>query len=142
VTRTVARLGGSREGLAGRWGVRGEARSRFVAHPVLIADGDLGVSAPLSFRLYNAAPQALGFLVFGLQTLEVPFKGGVLVPDPFGPGGSVLPVTADGVGRLDLATTWPGGLPAGLDIYAQYWAADPAGWEGYAASNAITQTTR
>ena len=123
------------------WRNLGRALAGTNGHPVLIGTGTLDAGTALELRLFKAAPQATGFLVLGLAALDLPFRGGVLVPDPFGPGGLLLPVHADGSGALALAGAWPAGSPAGLDIYAQYWAADPAGPVGYAASNAITQAT-
>jgi hypothetical protein len=110
--------------------------------PVLIAQGTLAAGSSLDVELHKAAPGALAFLTYGFDTLYAPLEGGVLVPDVFSPGGAVkLAGVTSAAGSLGVSTTWPAGVPAGLDIVAQYWIVDPAAPFGYAASNGITQTT-
>ncbi|RKY18471.1 MAG: hypothetical protein DRQ55_13310 [Planctomycetota bacterium] len=110
-------------------------------HPVLIAKGTLEPGTAVDVALYKAAPNASGFLMLGLDTLYAPLKGGVLVPDVGSAGGVMLPAITDGSGAVTLASTWPVGIPANVEIVAQYWIADAAGAHGFSASNAITQTS-
>ena len=75
------------------------------------------------------------FLLLGLDDLGLPFKGGTLWPD-FSTGA----ITASNTGFLGailISSTWPAGLPAGLELYAQYWMVDSAGAFGYTASNGL-----
>ena len=123
------------------WRNLGRALKGTQGHPVLLADGTLEGGTSLDVRLYKGMPSSLGYLIVGLQTLDAPFYGGVLVPDPTGPGGRLFPVVTDSTGGLAFTTGWPAGQPSGLDVYAQYWAADPAGVAGFCASNAVTQQT-
>jgi hypothetical protein len=111
--------------------------------PVLYGQGDLTASSPFTLSLANAAPSSIAWLVIGLPTglhlLNAPFKGGTLVPAPdlF----VLLPTFPDGH-TPDLLTTWPGGLPAGLVLYFQYWVVDPSvPVTGLSASNALAATT-
>ncbi|RKY18470.1 MAG: hypothetical protein DRQ55_13305 [Planctomycetota bacterium] len=99
-------------------------------HPVLVAKGTLEPGTAVEMGLYKAAPNASGFLMLGLDTVYAPLKGGVLVPAAFSAGGSILPTLTDGIGGVSLTSTWPAGIPANLDIVAQYWIADAAGAEG------------
>ena len=108
-------------------------------HPVLTGRGTLVAGTTVELTLAKAAPNAPGFLMLGLGTVYAPLRGGVLVPDIFGPGGAALPTVTDGNGRQALSVTWPAGIPAGLEIVAQYWLVDAAGPHGASASNAIVQ---
>ena len=107
--------------------------------PKLRCFGQLAPSQPVTLRLSNALPGAFSALLFGLTQVNQPFRGGILVPTPqtlVYP----LPVNADGV--LELTANWPAAAPAGVDIYMQYWVADPGAPAGYAASNAVVGTSQ
>ena len=60
----------------------------------------------------------MGFLILGFDTLEVPFKGGVLFPDPFLVK-SIPPTPL--VGELFLPFTWSEQPGAAYSVYLQYW---------------------
>jgi hypothetical protein len=65
--------------------------------------------------------------------LNVPFGGGILVPEP-----TVLFVLfTPPTGNLTLNTTLPAWLGMGEEFYLQFWQPDPGGPKGYAASNAV-----
>jgi len=106
--------------------------------PLLTGEGTLIAGDPVSFTLTQARENTTAALIVGTTALNAPLKGGVLVPDPltivFG-----LPTGPDG--ELALPTTWPPGFPPDYSIYLQYWVTDPAGPEGYAASNGLRATT-
>jgi hypothetical protein len=113
-------------GLAGAHGV-----------PSLTAEGTLQGGTPLTLTLHGASKNTLAQLVVGLTNLSVPFKGGVLVPAP-----SVLVALPIGAsGSVALGTTWPAGVPAGFSLFLQDWIPDPAGPQGYSATNALHGTT-
>jgi PKD repeat protein len=106
--------------------------------PELSAAGGLAPGDLVNLALENGLPfGGVAFLVLGASALNAPFKGGTLVPFPDVAVG--LPVGSNGV--LVVQSTWPGGIPGGLPIYAQYWIADPGGPHGFAASNALVGTT-
>jgi hypothetical protein len=58
----------------------------------------------------------------------------VLVPTP-----EILlnGLATDATGKLNFGTTWPVGMPAGLDLYCQFWLLDPVAAQGFAATNAV-----
>jgi hypothetical protein len=103
--------------------------------PRLEGAGPLCGGTKISVSLSDAAANADATLVIGLSTLDAPFKGGVLVPDP---DILIFGLTTDGLGGLVLFGTWPAGLPSGLEMFLQYWIVDAAGPVGFSASNAIS----
>ncbi len=117
-------------GLAGLFGV-----------PELEGEGTLQGNSPLTLRLDSAFANASASLLVGPTALNMPFKGGVLVPN-FAPPGFILQLSTDVFGELELAGTWPAGVPANTTIYFQYWIADPLGPAGLSASNAIVGTAQ
>ena len=71
----------------------------------------------------------------------MPFKFGLIVPDPFPPQGFLTAVTTDALGEVPLSLTWPSGIPSGVTFYAQYWVEDPAGMLGWASTKGVSATT-
>jgi hypothetical protein len=119
------------------WKPLGEGIPGATGVPALSGDGTLLGGDAASLSLSSAAPLADAWMVLGLSELSAPFKGGVLVPQP-----DVLEAhSTNGVGDLDLATTWPAGVPAGSQAWVQFWIEDPAAPKGYAASNGLRLTT-
>jgi hypothetical protein len=74
-----------------------------------------------------------------LSAGNIPFEGGVLVPDVTPPGFFVTLFT-DGTGGFVIQETWPQGIPSGFELYLQYWMLDPAGVFGWSGSNALKAT--
>lgn len=105
---------------------------------LLLGSGEMVAGETVTLLLSNAAAGAPAGVVVGLDQLDAPFKGGVMVPDPL----LILTgLTTNGAGGLALSAPWPAGLPADLTSLYQIWIADgdtPAGW---AASNAVAGTT-
>lgn len=95
----------------------------------------------MSLALTNGLPGTAAWLVMGLARLDLPFKGGTLVPDFLPPFGLFVPLATAGNGSLPLATLWPAGVPLDTDVFFQYWLLDPAGLVGFSASNALQATT-
>jgi hypothetical protein len=110
-------------GLAGASGV-----------PLLEGDGPLVADKPVGLVLTDGLSSSVAALVLGLSQVNVPIKGGVLVPAPdivyFG-----LPL--DVSGGLALFGTWPNTIPPGTESFYQYWITDPAGPKGFSASNGL-----
>jgi hypothetical protein len=107
--------------------------------PLLTGTGIACAGNAVSTTLSNALPNSSAFLVFGIGQLNLPFKGGVLIPD-IGLGG-VSPLPIGGSGSLSLPTTWPGGVPSGIALDFQYWIQDPGGISGFSASNGVEVLT-
>jgi hypothetical protein len=100
--------------------------------------GTLEPSTPVAFRVTNAKPFSSATLIVGVSLLQLPFKGGVLVPSP-----TLLlpPLPTGGLGKLVLGTTWPPALPSGVSLYLQAWIPDVAGPVGFAATNGLRAKT-
>jgi hypothetical protein len=108
--------------------------------PVFAGSGTLVAGTPVSLALSSARPLAPAWLVAGPFTAFKPFKGGVMVPDP-APPALVFPSGTTAAGTLNLVGPWPAGVPAGFTLFMQWWIADAAGPQGFAASNALSATT-
>lgn len=104
--------------------------------PVLQGAGTLLGGTPMALALSGAESFAPAFLVIGVVPLFAPFKGGILVPTPK----LIIALGTDAGGEVDLAATWPPGLPSGLQAYFQTWIVDSAGPAGFAASNGLRAT--
>jgi hypothetical protein len=113
-------------GLAGAGGV-----------PTLDGTGTLCSGAAGSLQLAGAAPSAAATLVFGLSTLNAPFKGGTLVPAPLLL--IALPTSAGGTATLPF--TLPASVPSGTELDFQVWVADAGAPHGFAASNGLRGVT-
>ena len=123
----------SRLSLKSVWTNLGHALEGSVT-PHLQAIGLLHTGLPLTVSLEGGLPAAPVVLVVGTSTVLAPFKGGVMVPAPSLLVGGLLPGAH---GNLKLQTTWPGGIPAGFDLYLQVWMPDAGAPFGYSASNAL-----
>jgi len=106
--------------------------------PRLSGTGLLCGGTPMSLLLADALENSAAALVVGFSAVNLPFKGGTLVPaaDLLLPG---LPTGPSGT--LTLAATWPTAVLAGLDLWFQAWIVDAAGPMGLAASNGLLGTT-
>jgi hypothetical protein len=102
--------------------------------PELSGTGSLQPSTLVSLRVSRAAPAAGVLLIVGLETQNLPFKGGTLVPMPR----LIVPGLNTGeLGSASLSATWPEGLPSGLSVVLQAWITDAAAPAGLAATNAL-----
>ena len=116
-------------GLAGGLGV-----------PTNVGTGPLAANTPASLVLAGARPSAFTGFVMGVNEINLPYKGGVLVPDPSPPGFVVFLVTSPS-GGFTVNTVWPSGVPSGFTFAQQWWVQDAAAVNGYSASNALRGTT-
>jgi len=105
--------------------------------PVLAGVGALLAGSAVTLQLSGAQPSSAVALILGFAPLDVSFKGGVLVPQP---DLVVTGLVTDAGGALALGSTWPAGVPAGATFWSQAWIADPAGPQGFAASNGLSGT--
>jgi len=92
--------------------------------------GDLLGGDSVGLSVANAPADAPALLLMSPFAGFVPALGGTVVPDP-----SQLSTLArfdtSASGTLDLAGTWPAGLPVGFTLHVQVWVPDataPAGW--------------
>jgi hypothetical protein len=115
-------------GLAGLHGV-----------PSQTGEGSLQAGTTVTLSLEDAREDATAWLVVGLSQLGLPFKGGVLVPDP-NPPGFYVALDTGSTGTIVINDDWPAGVPPGFITYFQWWIADSAGPKGFAASNALAAT--
>ncbi len=116
-------------GLAGTYGA-----------PVLTGTGTLQPLTPMELNVTGALESTPCWLIFGLNTLYAPFRGGTMVPDP-APPGFIVPFSTSAAGTWTLPATWPSGIPSGFSIYVQLWVSDAAGPVNFAASNGLQGTT-
>jgi hypothetical protein len=105
-------------------------------NPWLVGTGPLTAGSDYAVSLFRGEPASTSFLVYGVATLQVPFKGGTLVPDPL----AIDPLAVAADGTVALAGTWPGVI-SGLDFYLQHWVQDADAPTGFAASNGLQGTT-
>lgn len=122
------------------WFDVGIAKPGVAGPPRLAGQGALLPGTPGVLALSQAAPNAAAFLFAGLSAANLPLLGGTLVPSPDLP---LLGVTTGAAGTFDIPwTAWPAAVPACLDVWFQWWIADPAAWLGAAASNGLRATPR
>lgn len=106
--------------------------------PVLVGKGTQQDGSLISLVILEGTPSALSLICVGFTNVGVPFPGGgILVPSP--EVTVILPV--DSLGNLTLTTTWPAGVPSGIDLYYQVLFADAGVPGGIAATNAYRSTT-
>lgn len=110
------------QGLAGSAGV-----------PRLVMQGVPAAHAPFLLAITRTPPSTFAHLVFGLGQVNLPFKGGVLVPAP----SLIRTLHTNVAGKFIFASSWPAGVPAGTALCMQAWVVDPAGPFGFSASNAV-----
>ncbi|MGQ0553865.1 MAG: FG-GAP repeat domain-containing protein [Planctomycetota bacterium] len=111
-------------GLAGTGGVP----------PVLSGSGPLVGGSTNALELSGGQPAGSVILIAGVTRIDLPFKGGVMVPavNTLVPG-----LSLDGAGGLSLGFLWPLHIPAGLELFLQAWLPDAGGPLGFAASNGL-----
>ena len=119
------------------WLDLGDGMAGLTGTPRLRGHGSLTAGHSMSLSLENAAPGANAFLIGGLSAIHAPFKGGVFVPAR----DLVVDFAVGPAGTLKLDAVWPEGITPGSPLWLQYWIADPAGPQGFAASNAVKATS-
>ncbi len=112
------------QGLAGSNGV-----------PQLTGQGSLVSGSTIQWSLTGAKALATTWLVVGTSQVQIPLLGGTLVPAP----SVLIPLVTSAAGTAAFSANLANGLPTGQAIAAQAWLLDPAGIQGWAASNAILQ---
>jgi Right handed beta helix region len=120
------------------WTDLGHALAGTSGAPTLIFDSTLFPLSIGELSLTGALPGSLAFLVIGLSQIDAPFKGGVMVPD----ADSLTVVGPLAIGEFHVVVQWPFFIPAGVELYFQFWVPDPGGPKGFAASNALKGVTQ
>ncbi|HZJ72803.1 MAG TPA: VCBS repeat-containing protein, partial [Planctomycetota bacterium] len=106
--------------------------------PALVGTGTLAAGSTGSLSLTSAKPSSPALLFVALASAPTPFKGGVLVANPFV---LALMLATGGGGSLLLPFTWPSGVPAATSLYFQFAVQDAAGPQGASLSNALEAVT-
>lgn len=116
-----------------RWAYLGQGLAGSNGVPELYGEGTMVAGSNVSLVLESALENSLATLVIGFSKIEVPLKGGILVPAP---DIIINGLATDATGELTLQAVWPA-LPPGLDFYFQYWVNDAVGPAGFAASHGL-----
>jgi uncharacterized membrane protein len=119
------------------WFVAGAGLAGAAGTPKLTGAGPRipGTATVLSIK--GGAPDAPVWVVGGLSRVDMPFKGGVLVPAP----DALALMALDASGSLEVKFRWPAGLAAASSLYWQAWVGDASGPAGYAATNGLQSVT-
>lgn len=118
------------------WTNLGHALAGTNGNPLLTGTGSLAINSTVTWSLSNAKGSAPAWILVGFSQLNLPFGGGLIVPNP----DIVFPTATSATGTFDLNVSVPSVVPSGLAISAQVWLLDSGGIVGFAASNAITAT--
>jgi hypothetical protein len=105
--------------------------------PTLAGSGTLTPGSANQVSLSHALPSSPATLVFGLQFLGAPFKGGTMVPKPL----ALVVMPTDPTGGAQLPFVLPPGLMQDTQLYFQCWIPDPGASFGFAASNSLVGST-
>lgn len=101
--------------------------------PRLHGTGELLPGATFSVDVSHARPFEPLLLVASPLRVDLPLKGGLLVPYP----DLLVALSADVEGRVALSTRWPAGIPGPFTFWMQAWVADPDAAQGFTASNGL-----
>lgn len=103
--------------------------------PRLLGSGTLTGGDNVSLCLDRGVPGATSFLVIGLNVVNLPFLGTILVPSP---DVVVAGLPLNGAGGLLATAPWPVGVPGGIAFRFQWFVADAGVSFGFSASNSVT----
>jgi len=118
----------------------GNALAGTYGNPILDGIGTFDVGQVVGVSLSNALENVNAWFVLSTGFLNLPFKGGVMVPDIATGLAFTLPTGPSG-DSATLGGVWPAGVPSGVPLVFQCWIPDAAGPVGFAASNAVAGTT-
>jgi len=103
--------------------------------PALAGTGELLGNTLVQLAVTDAPKQAAGLLLAGSLVFNLPFAGGLMIPNP-AIAGLAMPFVTDAAGIAAMQGRWPPGLPGETLVYLQAWFHDP-GTPSYRASNAL-----
>lgn len=118
---------------ASPWADLGKTKPGSTGTPKLAGSGPLTPGSSNALQLTGACPNCTAMLIVGFSEIDLPLRGGTLVPDPV----LVLAQQIDASGALTLPFTWPADADAGLTIFLQFWINDTASSFGVSASNGL-----
>jgi hypothetical protein len=122
---------------SGGWSDLGNGLAGVAGLPTLSGTGTLEAGSDTVLELTHAHPGAGAMVVVGLDQLDVPLKGGVLVPSL----DALIPLATGADGSLELIFPFPADVPAETALFIQCWIQDPSNPQGWSASNAQQATT-
>lgn len=121
---------------AGQWLDVGFGLAGTGGTPTLAGMGTLLGGDAVTYTLSDMLPASTATFIVGFSSINVPFKGGTLVPNP-----DLLIALPTGAGQVALGATWPVGVPSGISIAYQAWVVDAGAIKGLAATNGLISTT-
>jgi hypothetical protein len=124
-----------------RWVGLGHGLEGAEGEPRLTASGTLLAKSLVELQLTDARANAGGWLLIGVERLDLPFAGGQIVPAFEAPNGLLTPLVTNGAGEWTVSGQWPPGLPDHLQVAFQVWIDDPDAAQQFAASNALAAVT-
>jgi len=124
-------------GGSGDWTTLGGGIGGLLGTPELVGNGSMAAGSTVDLTLTGSLPFMSSFFVVGFSALNLPFKGGTLVPDT----DVVLSVMLNAAGSSILSATWPSGVPSGTEVWYQQWMLDATGPQGLTASNGVLGTS-
>jgi hypothetical protein len=116
----------------GIWDDLGQGLAGTAGVPALSGTGLLLGGDAMSLTLADALPDTPFVLVIGLSAVNLPFRGGVWVPD----ADLLLFDLTDANGGRQWISSWPH-LASAQSFYFQAWMEDPLAIEGWSASNGL-----
>ncbi len=105
--------------------------------PVMTGTGDLTPGSEFSVQVSTDSPLTPGIMFFGTQAGNIPFAGGIVVPDPT--TGFRRNRITNAAGTVGFGGIFPAIAP-GTELYVQYWLQDAGAPGNFAGSNAILGT--
>lgn len=121
----------------GQWVPVGDGLAGTTGIPQLTGSGVPAGAEPVTLSIDGALPGATTFLVVGAEPVDLPLKGGTLVPSPE----LVIALATDAAGSAQLDAHWPADIPVGQTVLFQAWVQDAGGPAGWAASPGLLVTT-
>jgi hypothetical protein len=119
------------------WTPLGGALAGSFGLPSLIGEGIPAPEADVAVRVDGVLPNSTLALVVGFATQPLPFFGGTLVPDL---DVLILGLPTGPAGFFQAGGALPADVPAGFQFWVQAWVTDPAGPQGFSATNAVKAT--
>jgi PKD repeat protein len=116
------------------WTDVGHALAGTAGEPLLTGAGPLDPGSEIALELTNALPHAPSAVFVGLQAIEQPLFGGILVPAP---EFVLVGASTDANGEMLLRDRWPLYAGPGISVWYQIWVLDPGGPHGASGSNAM-----
>jgi hypothetical protein len=105
--------------------------------PRLSGTGDLTPASSFTVALADAPVHSPVLLIVSPVRVDLPTKGGVLVPYPT----LLLPLFTGGAGGFSLSSSWPPAIPSGFTLWMQAWMPSTDGPWGFIASNGLGAET-